>query len=131
MLQVMAYPTYALVGKAEFIPFHVSSGRRLIPVFVIPAVLTCLASWVLVIVRPPAVPLWAALLVALCTLIILVTTIVIEVPKHNKLDKDGKDDRLIEQLVRDNMPRVACWTLGCLLLLYMTVQAFSSVPTIA
>ena len=56
LLQVMAYPTYLLVGKDEFVPFHVKSGQRLIPVFVIPAVLTCLASFVLVFVRPESVP---------------------------------------------------------------------------
>jgi|GEM_PF-551731 len=128
LLQVMAYPTYLLVGKDEFVPFHVKSGQRLIPVFVIPAVLTCLASFVLVFVRPESVPVWAALIVAACSAVILGTTIAIEVPKHNKLDKDGKDDALIQQLIRDNLPRVICWTIGSAVLLYMTVQAF---PTLA
>ena len=62
LLQVMAYPTYALVGKDEFVAFHVKSGQRLIPVFVIPAVLTCLASFGLIFVHPESIPLWAALL---------------------------------------------------------------------
>lgn len=74
--------------------------------------------------------MWAALIVAACSAVILGTTIAIEVPKHNKLDKDGKDDGLIQQLIRDNLPRVICWTIGCAVLLYMVVQAFS-MPTVS
>ena len=122
MLQTVAYPTYHLVGEREFVPFHVASGKRLIPVFVAPAVLACLATLGLVVFRPASAPLWAALLVALCSLVILVTTAVLEVPKHNALDRDGKSAALIDGLVRDNLPRAVSWTLGSALLLFMTLS---------
>jgi hypothetical protein len=125
MLQFVAYPTYALVGEAEFVPFHVSFGKRLL-VVIAPMVITALATFVLVFVRPETTPLWAALGVAACSAIILVTTIVLEVPKHNQLDKDGKSLSLIAALVRDNLPRMICWTLGSVLLVYMVVVTGSA-----
>ena len=124
MLQVVCYPTYALVGEKEFVPFHVDFGKRLIYVAVIPMVLTSLASFALVFLRPEAAPLWASIGVAICTAVVLLTTIAIEVPKHNKLDANGKDTALISALVRDNIPRVACWTIASLLLVYMVIETF-------
>lgn len=123
MLQWVSYPTYHLVGEKEFVPFHVDSGKRLLPVFVGPAVLACLLTLILVFVRPTGVPLLAALIAALCSLVILVTTVALEVPKHNALDKTGKSTALIDGLIRDNLPRALSWTLGSALLIYMVAQA--------
>ena len=33
-----------------------------------------------------------------------------------KLDKDGKDEKLIDGLVRDNLPRSIAWSVGAALL---------------
>lgn len=122
MLQRVAYPTYHLVGEREFVPFHQHSGTRLMPVFVVPAVVACLLALALVFVRPNTAPLWAALACAALALVILVTTVALEVPKHNALDRGGKSAALIDGLVRDNLPRVASWTAGSILLLYMVAQ---------
>jgi hypothetical protein len=119
MLQVVCYPTYHLVGEKEFVPFHVAFGNRLLPIFVVPAVLACLSSFVLLFVHPAGVPFWLPLLVAICSAIILVTTIAIEVPKHQALDKNGKSAVLIDGLVSNNLPRAISWTIGSFLLLYM------------
>lgn len=125
MLQVVCYPTYNLVGEKEFVPFHIDFGKRLIGAAVGPMVLTCLASFGLLFFRPTAAPLWAAIIVALCTATILITTIVLEVPKHNALDRDGKSKALIDGLVRDNWPRVIAWSLASLLLAFMLVLSFA------
>jgi hypothetical protein len=126
MLQVVCYPTYLLVGEKEFVPFHVSFGRRLIGAAVVPMVLTCLGTFALVFVRPDKAPAWAALLAAACGVVILATTIILEVPKHMRLDREGKSDALINGLVRDNIPRTAAWTLASLALAYMVIAVFSA-----
>lgn len=118
MLQVVCYPTFLLVGAAEFVPFHVSFGRRLM-IAVIPMFLTCVGMFVLLFIRPEAVPQGAAIIAAICGVIILATTIILEVPKHLKLDKDGKSDALIHGLVRDNLPRTAAWTVASITLVYI------------
>jgi hypothetical protein len=119
LLQVVCYPTYHLVGEKEFVPFHVAFGNRLLPIFVVPAVLACVCSFVLLFVHPIATGTWLPSLVALFSVIILATTIFIEVPKHQLLDKEGKSSLLIDDLVRNNLPRAMSWTVGSLLLLYM------------
>jgi hypothetical protein len=126
MLQIVSYPTYALVGNAEFVPFHKSSGQRLLPVFVGPAVIACLFAVVLAFWHPAATPVWAAFVAAACGLVILVTTIALEVPKHNKLDTDGKSIALIDGLVRDNLPRAISWTLGSAVLVFSLVQTLTA-----
>jgi hypothetical protein len=124
MLQFVCYPTYALVGEKEFVPFHVDFGKRLLPTAVIPMSLTNLLLIATLLFRPDTVPLWIAIGLAVCAGVVMGTTIVLEVPKHQKLDKDGKDDSLIAALVRDNLPRVACWTLASLLCVYALVLVF-------
>lgn len=124
MLQVVCYPTYLLVGEKEFVPFHVDFGKRLLVAAVIPMVLTIFATFALVFVLPGGVPLWMALVVAACSAVTFITTVALEVPKHNRLDKEGKSDALIHALVRDNLPRVAAWTLGSVTLAAMLVSSW-------
>ncbi|GEM86040.1 hypothetical protein [Meiothermus granaticius] len=121
MLQVVSYPTYALVGEREFVPFHKDSGRRLMPVFILPAVVACLFAVALVFWRSTAMPLWAALVAAGGGLVILGTTFALEVPKHNRLDAEGKSLALIAGLIRDNLPRSLAWTLGSAVLVFTRI----------
>jgi hypothetical protein len=127
LLQITCYPTYGLVGRDEFVPFHVEFGRRLIPVFVLPAVLANLGAVLLCFLRPPAVPLMDALIAAACSVVILATTMLVEVPKHIALDRDGKSERLLIELVNSNLPRVAGWTLGAAALGHGLMCAFRPV----
>jgi hypothetical protein len=123
MLQIVSYPGYHLVGDSEFVSFHVDAGKRLMRVFVIPAVVACIASLALVLLKPNTLPLLPTLIVAACGLTILVTTVVLEVPKHNALDRSGKSTALIDGLVRDNLPRALAWTLGSGVLVWQLVSA--------
>jgi hypothetical protein len=41
-----------------------------------------------------------------------------EVPKHVKLDKEGKKDDVLKALVRDNIPRTICWTIATIVSMY-------------
>lgn len=118
MLQFVCYPTYTYVGEKEFVPFHVSFGQRLIGAAVVPMVLTCLGTFVFLFFRPATVPTWVAVVAAVCGVVVLVTTIVFEVPKHLKLDKEGKSEALLKGLVRDNIPRTLAWTVASLALAY-------------
>ncbi|PJF28935.1 MAG: hypothetical protein CUN52_10940 [Phototrophicales bacterium] len=117
MLQVVCYPTYLLVGEKEFVPFHISFGRRLL-VAVIPMSLTCLALIAFVFIGTAPIPAWVTWVMGGCGAVILLTTIFLEVPKHLRLDKEGKSDALIHGLVRDNLPRTMAWTLASILAVY-------------
>ena len=86
--------------------------------FVIPAVLACLLGIALVVLRPPSMPLLAAIIVVACAVVILATTAIVEVPKHQWLDKNGKSEAVIQALIRSNLPRALSWTLGSAVLLW-------------
>ena len=125
LLQYVAYPTYKLVNKDGFVPFHIAFGKRLLVATVIPMVLGNFCSVILVFFHPDSSPVGLVYLVAICSVVILFTTMKYEVPRHNKLDEVGKDDALIDGLVTDNAPRTASWTVGSLALAYMIWQALS------
>lgn len=116
LLQVVVSPTYRLVGRADFVPFHVAQGRRMTPVMVVPMFVTSLLGVAVAVLErgsAHAGRLWA---VAVCGAVVLLTTLVSELPKHLRLDKHGKDDALVEGLIRDNLPRTLAWTVGAALL---------------
>jgi hypothetical protein len=124
LLQYVAYPTYKLVNKDGFVPFHVAFGKRLLLSTVIPMVMGNVCSFILVVYHPDFAPVGLVYVVAICSAIILFTTMKYEVPRHKKLDEVGKDDGLIDALVKDNAPRTASWTLGSLALAYMVFKGF-------
>lgn len=123
LLQYVAYPTYKLVNRDDFVPFHVDFGKRLLISTVMPMVIGNLFSFILVVYHPDSSPVGLVYLVAICSVIILFTTMKYEVPRHNKLDEVGKDDALIDGLVMDNAPRTASWTVASLALAYMIFKA--------
>ncbi|MGE0786744.1 MAG: hypothetical protein AB7S26_13815 [Sandaracinaceae bacterium] len=127
ILQLVAYPTYFLVGKDEFVPFHVDFGRRLIPVFVVQAVLGCLTFFALLAFRPASVPLYDAILASVAGAVILGTTGAVEVPTHMALDKEGKDDAKLASLVRWNLWRAISWTVALGALTHALLTSFSPV----
>lgn len=124
LLQYVAYPTFKRVNKDGFVPFHVAFGKHLLVATVTPMVVGNLCSFVLVFFHPESSPVGLVYLVAICSVIILFTTMKYEVPRHKKLDEVGKDDALIDGLVQNNVPRTASWTVASLALAYMILQAF-------
>ncbi len=123
LLQYVAYPTYKLVNKDGFVPFHVAFGKRLLISTIMPMVIGNLCSFILVFYHPESSPVGLVYLVAICSIVILFTTMKYEVPRHNKLDEVGKNDSLIDGLVMDNAPRTASWTIASLALVYMVFKA--------
>ena len=124
LLQYVAYPTFKHVNKDGFVPFHVAFGKRLLVATVTPMVVGNLCSFVLVFFHPESSPVGLVYLVAICSVIILFTTMKYEVPRHKKLDEVGKDAALIDGWVQNNVPRTASWTVASLALAYMILQAF-------
>jgi hypothetical protein len=124
LLQYVAYPTYKLINKADFAPFHSAFGKRLRIVTVMPMLLGNVLSFVLVLFHPESSPVGLVYVVAICAIIILFTTIKYTIPRHKKLDTIGKNDDLIEGLVKDNSSHTISWTVASIALSYMILQAF-------
>ena len=108
-IQLVHYPSFGLVGKAEFVRFHQAHTTRMGYLVLAPMVLELgLAIWLAWAARqtPLAGPAWGALaLVAL----IWAVTFFISVPFHDRLAA-GYDYIAIDGLTRTNWLRTLAWT---------------------
>ena len=96
------YPTWPLIGAAEFRAYHQALGPLIIGYMVIPlliaTVLTALLAWF----RPAPIPRWAIWLSVILQLISWVSTAAIQLPIQFQLSSNGLSVPLIEQLIFTN-----------------------------
>ncbi len=117
-IQLVHYPSFGLVGKAEFVKFHQAHTTRMGYLVLAPMVLELgLSLWLAGAARhtPLAAPCWVAL--GLLGLIWAVTFF-ISVPFHNRLAA-GFNYIAIDGLTRTNWLRTLAWTARLALLGWM------------
>ncbi|MEO8027278.1 MAG: hypothetical protein ABI823_12435 [Bryobacteraceae bacterium] len=124
-VQVVHYPLYANVGAAEFATYETAHTRLTTYVVVVPMLVELVASGALLFFPPfgarPAV-LW---LLAALTGIIWLSTVLIQIPQHDKL-VSGFDLSAQQLLVSGNWIRTAAWTLRSGILLWLASGAIAS-----
>ena len=96
------YPTWPLIGEAEFRTYHQALGPLIIGYMVIPlliaTVLTALLAWF----RPAPIPRWAIWLSIVLQIIVWVSTGAVQLPIQFQLSSNGLSLPLIEQLIFTN-----------------------------
>jgi hypothetical protein len=126
LVQLVVYPLFAQVGQAEYIAYHrFYSSRSPLPV-ILPGFASFLLPVVLVFLRPAAVPLGLAVANALCGIVGLLVTVALEIPRHERLEQGGKQDRVIRELITYNWPRTLSISCSALLSLAMVFIAFAA-----
>jgi hypothetical protein len=101
VVQVVLYPSFALVGDSEWLAYHAAHSRRITPV-VAPAMLAhAIVATVLLVDRPDAL---AAVNLALAAGLLLVTATVFA-RLHGRLTPAA-----VGRLVRLNALRAVAWT---------------------
>jgi hypothetical protein len=101
VVQVVLYPSFALVGEADWAAYHAAHSRRITPV-VAPAMLAHpLVALALLAERPGVL---AAVNLALAGGLLLVTATVFA-RLHARLTRST-----VDRLVRRNAPRAVAWT---------------------
>jgi hypothetical protein len=107
--QIVVYPLFARVGSPEYIGYHRFYSRRIPLVVIIPGFLSFLLPIPLALFGPD-VPTWmsaANITTGICGLFI---TVFLAIPRHFLLERNGKNERTIAELVRVNWPRTASIT---------------------
>ena len=94
---------------------------------IVPGFACFLLPIVLVFLRPDSVPPWLALANAACGVVALLVTVALEIPRHARLEKGGKQGTVIRELILYNWPRTLAITGSCLLTLLMLTAAFAPV----
>ena len=99
---LVSYRTWRWVGADEFPKFHQVDSTLIIPIFVIFFFISFIPQILLFWVRPTVIPkrmIWLALLF---NLIVLISTITIQIPIQTELDKRFSLE-LIEKLISTDM----------------------------
>ena len=99
---LVAYRTWRWVGAEEFPKFHHIDSELIIPLFVIFFFLSFIPQILLFWFRPVVIPKWLVILALIFNLIVLISTIAIQIPIQTKLDQAFSAD-LIEKLISTDM----------------------------
>jgi hypothetical protein len=122
--QIVVYPLFGKVGTAEYVRYHRYYGSRIPLPVILPGFASFLVPVALVFLGPGSVPAWMTLANAACGAIGLIVTVALEIPRHARLERDGKQEKVIRELVRYNWPRTLSITGSALLTLAMLPMAF-------
>jgi hypothetical protein len=112
MVQLVHYPSFALVPPDGFRVFHQAHLKRMGWVVMAPMVLELLLAGWLAWVWPGAAAWWALGLVV----VIWAVTFFVSVPLHNRLAADGSTFATVYGLIKTNWLRTLAWTARLLLL---------------
>jgi hypothetical protein len=123
--QIVVYPLFGKVGKDEYVAYHKFYTSRIPLPVIVPGFASFLLPIALVFLGPESVPLWIYLANVVCGLVGLLVTVALEIPRHARLEKGGKQETVIRELVRYNWPRTLSITGSAFLTLLMLISAFS------
>ncbi len=125
--QIVVYPLFGKVGEKEYVAYHKFYSSRIPLPVIVPGFASFLLPIALVFLRPESVPLSLALANVACALVGLFVTVALEIPRHARLEKGGKQEVVIRELILYNWPRTLAITVSALLTLLMLTTAFSPV----
>ena len=123
--QIVVYPLFAKVGEDEYVAYHRFYSSRIPLPVILPGFASFLLPVGLVFFGPGSVPLWMYVANAACGLVGLLVTVALEIPRHSRLEKGGKQEEVIRELVLYNWPRTLSITGSAFLTILMLASAFS------
>jgi hypothetical protein len=121
LAQIVVYPLFAHVGEPDYLGYHRFYTSRIPLPVILPGFLSFLLPIPLSILGP-SVPVWmiaANIAVGLCGLLV---TVMLAIPRHTLLEKNGKDTATIAELVRFNWLRTASITAQALIAFVMLMH---------
>jgi hypothetical protein len=103
LVQIVTYPLFAKVDAADYAAYHQYYTKRIPLVVIVPGFAGFLLPIPLAFFGP-SVPVWMMAANIIMGIIGLLVTVGLEIPRHNKLES-GKNEGMIEELIRYNWPR--------------------------
>jgi hypothetical protein len=108
IVQVVVYPQFANVPADSFVAYHNFHMRRITPVVALFFLPEMAASAAMILWRPEWISLPEAALGLALTVVLIMSTLFLQIPCHNKLSA-GYNRTQIELLVRTNFVRTLAW----------------------
>ena len=123
--QIVVYPLFGKVGEKEYVAYHRFYSSRIPLPVIVPGFASFVLPVALVFFGPDSVPLWMELANVACGLVGLVVTVALEIPRHARLEKEGKSEPVIRALILYNWPRTLAITGSAFLTLWMLTATFT------
>jgi hypothetical protein len=124
-VQIVVYPLFGKVGEAEYVAYHRFYSSRIPLPVIVPGFASFLLTIPLVFFAPDSVPTWMTLANLACGVAGLLVTVGLEIPRHARLERGGKQGKVIRELILYNWPRTFSITGSALLTVLMLTTAFS------
>lgn len=124
-VQLVVYPLFAKVGPEDYVAYHKFYSSRIPLPVIIPGFSCFLVPIALIFLRPESVPPGLALANAACGLLGLWVTVALEIPRHFRLERGGKQPEVIQELIRYNWPRTLSISGSAVFTLAMLALAFA------
>jgi hypothetical protein len=123
--QLVIYALFTQVGPAEYGAYHRLYNARIPLPVALPGFASCVLPCVLVFHRPAGVPDWMAIANVACGLVGFLITVKFTVPRHNRLEYEGKQDHLIREVTALSWLRTLSITGSAVLSCLMLGKAFT------
>jgi hypothetical protein len=126
LVQIVVYPLFARVGAAEYVGYHSFYSRRIPAPVIVPGFASFLLPVPLALYGP-VVPFWMSAANITAGLAGLLVTGLLEIPRHARLEKGGKNAVTIAELIRYNWPRTLSISSQAVTTFLMLRQVFGAV----
>lgn len=123
LVQIVVYPLFAKVGTAEYIGYHRFYTSRIPLVVILPGFASFLLPIPLAFFGPD-VPTWMKAANIAMGIVGLLVTVLLEIPRHGRLEGSGKDNVVIAELIRYNWPRTVSITAQAAVTMAMLIWVF-------
>lgn len=124
-VQIVVYPLFEKVGEGEYVAYHRFYSSHIPLPVIAPGFASFLLPVALVFLGPGSVPMWIYLANLTCGVVGLLVTVALEIPRHARLEKGGKQEAMIRELVHFNWARTLSITGSAFLTVLMVLAAFS------
>lgn len=124
------YPTWKLIGAAEFKTYHNTLSPLIIKFMVVPWLVETLLTIVLFWLRPRAIPVWMVTLCLILNLIVWASSALIQIPIQFELGEKGLSLPAIDRLLATDPIRWMSGSLRALLYLWMIPRIVKSADII-
>lgn len=121
---VSTYPLFQTLHHEGFVAYHKAYEKRLPLAIYIPYTLLMLSTFALLVVRPDSIGLGWVVLLVLLNGSIMVISLLFAAPVHARLDREGKNERDLELLLRYNLPRLLAATASSAIVCYLLWVVF-------
>lgn len=118
LVQIVVYPLFAQVGEPEYVAYHGFYSSHIPLPVIVPGFASFLAPVPLAFLGPD-VPAWMTAANIAGGGVGLLVTVLLEIPRHARLEKGGKDPVVIAELIRFNWPRTLSITLQAVVTVMM------------